>query len=154
MENYSESERWMRDARDSFIRAQRCFNEKDWKGTIQNAQLTIELSAKAMIALFEEPDWTHSPDEQLRGVIGSRRKELENKFASSFLDEILYTADDAEVAAPWHGWSAYGKEREDGSGWIPAVDLCPKEVAEDLLRRAKRTISTGEKFLETLAEKR
>ena len=152
MENYSESERWMKDAKDCFTRAQRCFNEKDWRGTVQNAQLTIELSAKAMIALFEEPDWTHSPGEQLKMVIESRRKELESKFVASFLDDLLCVADDAEVAAPWHGWSVYGREREDGTGWTPAVDLCTKEVAEDLLKRAERTFSTAEKFLETLRE--
>lgn len=153
MENYSESERWMRDARDCFIRAQRCFNEKDWRGTVQNAQLAIELSAKAMIALFEEPNWTHSPDEQLKGIIESRRKALGSMFSSSFLDGLLYVAEDIEVAAPWHGWSVYGRERDNGTGWIPAVDLCTREAAEDLLSRAKRTVSTTERFLETLEGK-
>lgn len=143
MENYSESERWMKDARNCLLRAQRCFGENDWKGTVQNAQLTIDLSVKAMIALFEEPDWTHSPGGQLKTIV-------ESKFTPSFLDDLLHTADDAEIAAPWHGWSVYGREREDGTGWIPAVDLCTKEIAEDLLRRAKRTISIAEEFLRTL----
>jgi len=49
-----------------------------------------------------------------------------------------------------HGWSSYGREREDGAGWIPAVDLCTKEVAEDLMTRAERTSSIAERFSKTL----
>ena len=41
------------------------------------------------------------------------------------------------LAAPWHGWSTYGKPREDGTGWAAAVDLCTREIAEDLMKRAK-----------------
>lgn len=146
MENYSESVRWMRDGSDCFFRAQRCFKEKDWRGAIQNGQLAIELSVKAMIALFEEPEWTHSPDEQFKTIIESKQKELEGKFGSQFIGLLLRVVEDVAIAAPWHGWSVSGREKEDGTDWISAVDLCTKEVAEDLIQRAERTFSTAEKF--------
>lgn len=58
MENYSEAERWMKDAKDSLARARRCFKVRDWRGTIQNSQLAIELSVKGVIALFED-SWNY-----------------------------------------------------------------------------------------------
>lgn len=133
MENYSESELWMKDARDCFVCAWTCFNEKDWRGTVQNAQLAIELSTKAMNALFEEPDWTHSPDKQLKEIIEERKDEVLSEF-SFLIDTLIHIAEGVKFAAPCHGGSVYGREREDGTGWIPAVDLCTREVAEDLVR--------------------
>jgi HEPN domain-containing protein len=152
MENYSESERWMKDARDCFARAQRCFNEKDWRGTIQNAQLTIELSVKGLIAQFEEPAWTHSPDDQVKKIIEDKREELENKFGPRFLNSLFRIIEDIRASAPWHGWSVYGKERENGTGWISAVELCKEDTAKDLVKRAQRTLSVVEKFLKVIEE--
>ncbi len=65
--------------------------------------------------------WTHSPDEQLRRII-----------------------------APWHGWSVYGRPRENGTGWTSAVDLCKEENARDLMGRTERTIATVQRFLSGL----
>lgn len=128
MENYSESERWMKDARDCFLRTKRCFNENDWRGAIQNGQLAIELSAKAMISSFEEPDWTHSPDKQLKEIIEVKKEEIANRFSPSFVETLIQITEDVKIAAPWHGWSVYGREREDGGGWIPAVELSTRLV--------------------------
>lgn len=151
MRNYSEAERWMKDARDYFNRDDRCFGEKDWRGAIQNAQLTIELSAKALITLFEEPDWTHTPDSQLKEIIEIRKDELTSKLGSPLIDTLISIADDVKIAAPWHGWSVYGREKEDGMGWISAVDLCTEDVAKDLVARAQRCISIIAEFLKSFS---
>lgn len=148
MKNYSESERWMKDAKDCFQHMRDCFQSKYWRGIIQNAQLAIELSIKALIALFEEPDWTHNPGEQLIRLTSDRKDEIKERFGQHMVDALTKAAGDAKIAGPWHGWSVYGKAKENSTGWMPAVDLCTADVAEDLMRRAERTIATIERFLQ------
>jgi len=80
MDSYQESLRWMKDARDCYHRSQRCFSQEDWRGTVQNAQFAIELSVKAIMAFFEEPNWTHRPDGQLRRIVEERREEMRERF--------------------------------------------------------------------------
>lgn len=138
----------MKDAKDCLRRARRCSSEKDWRGAVQNAQLAIELSVKGMIAFFEEPDWTHKPDSQLIRIAEERKGPIMKKFGRQMIDAFMIAAEDVNISAPWHGWSVYGKAREDSTGWMPAVELCTADVAEDLMRRAERTISTAEKFLQ------
>lgn len=48
------------------------------------------------------------------------------------VDALTKAAENAKIAAPWHGWSAYRKARE----------------AEDLMCRAERTVATVERFLQ------
>lgn len=147
MDNFSESERWMKDARSCYSRSLRCFNDKDWQGAIQNFQLTIELAVKALIALFEEPDWTHNPQGQLLKIIETRKDEIGSRFEHPFIDKLLQTVEDVRISAPWHGWSIYGKASEDEGRWISASDLCTEDVARDLFKRAENAISTIEEFL-------
>ena len=149
MENYQESIRWMKDAIDCLRRARRCLSERDWRGTVQNAQLAIELSVKAMIAFFEEPDWIHKPDGQLLVIVEERKGQITKRLGQHMIDALMGAAEDVSICAPWHGWSVYGKAREDSTGWMPAVDLCTADVAEDLMKRAERTINTAEKFLQS-----
>ncbi|RKX68859.1 hypothetical protein DRP53_09830 [candidate division WOR-3 bacterium] len=44
---------------------------------------------------------------------------------------------------------AHGREKENGS-WVSATDLCSKDLARDLMRRAERAILAAEKFLESI----
>ncbi|MBI4641564.1 MAG: HEPN domain-containing protein [Candidatus Tectomicrobia bacterium] len=60
MNNLDEVQRRLIDAKDCFVRAERDFSFQDYRGTIQNAQLAIDLSAKAVISYFNEPEWTHN----------------------------------------------------------------------------------------------
>lgn len=148
MESREESKRWMKDARAHFQRARRCFQEKDWQGAIQNNQLAIELSTKAVIAYFEEPDWIHSPDRQLIKIVEEHEEEIRERFDQQMVDALIVVAQDVRIVAPWHGWSVYGKARADSTGWTPAVDLCTQAIAEDLVERAERTFKTVEKFIQ------
>jgi HEPN domain-containing protein len=146
MDNHLEAERWMKDAGSFFKRAERCFKERDWQGSIQNSQLAIELSAKALISLFEEPEWTHNPHAQFRRIIEDRRKEIEKIFGSDFFNELYAIIEEIKKSSPWHGWCIYGKEDEDGK-WISAVDLCTEDVARNLFESARRCFTVIEKFL-------
>jgi HEPN domain-containing protein len=66
----------MKDGEDCYQHARRCLQNRYWRGTVQNAQLAIELCTKAIISLFEEPDWTHSPKQQLLRIIEERKGEM------------------------------------------------------------------------------
>jgi len=147
MRNLSEVEVRLRDAESSLRSAENNFMLRDWKVTVQNAQLCIELSAKAVIAYFEEPWWTHDPSEQLLSVIEARKEELEA--LRDVLQRLYALAEDAEMAAPWHAWSTYGRRAEDGS-WVPAVELCSEGTAKDILERARRSYETAREFFETI----
>jgi len=144
MRNLSEVEIRLRDAQASLSTAQRSFPTKDHRAVVQNAQLCIELSAKAVIAYYEEPAWTHDPSEELLKILEEHGEEIAEMLGSEV--ESLYTlAEDAGVAAPWHARSAYGMRNEDGI-WLPAVDVCSKEAAKNLLERASRAYETAVRF--------
>jgi len=92
-------------------------------------------------AYIEEPSWTHDPSEHLLRI----SEEHGGKLAEVLeLESLRLLAEDAKTASPWHVWSTYGRV-EDGAR-IASVDLCTREVAEDLLKRARRSYETAVKF--------
>ena len=113
---------------------------KDWVTTIHYSQLAVEKSAKSLISCFEAFEWTHDPSEQLRKLVG---KDLLNK---DFLEVASY----AKEAAPWHGRSTYGGLRN--GLWRSPSELCTEEIAEDLLDKAKRSMSKAADFIERFFE--
>jgi hypothetical protein len=146
MRNVTEVSRWHRDAQACLTSAQRALALEDHRVAVQNAQLCIELSAKAVIAYFAEPLWRHDPSPQLRSILTVQAEAIAERGGQGLVQALHQLATDAEEAAPWHGWSTYGKESEDGT-WIAAVDLCIREVAEDLLIRARRAFQALSDFL-------
>lgn len=144
MRNLSEVDIRLRDAQANFSTAQRSFFAQDYRAVVQNAQLCIELSAKAVIAYYEEPAWTHNPSEELLKILEEHRGEIAEMLGNEV--ENLHTlAKDAGVAAPWHARSTYGMRSKSGI-WLPAVDICTREMAEDLLERASRSYETAVRF--------
>jgi len=107
--------------------------------TVQNAQLCVEHSTKAVIAQLAELLWRHDPSPQLRRLLATHEGLIIQRCGEEMLAALRQVAHDAEKAAPWHGWSTYGRESED-RGWLAAVDLCTQEIAEDLLQRAQRAL--------------
>jgi HEPN domain-containing protein len=151
MRNFSEIEIRLKDA-EYFLRcAEDNLPLEHYTVVVHNAQLCIELSAKAVIAFYEEPTWTHDPSEQFLRILEEHGEELAEMLE---VEDLSTLAEDAGVAAPWHVWSVYGKRMEDGTR-IAAVDACTKynglikgEVAEDLLERARRSYETAMMFFE------
>ena len=76
MRNLSEVEIRLRDAQASLSTAQRSFPAEDYRAVVQNAHLCIELSAKAVIAYYEEPAWTHNPSEELLKILEEHGEEI------------------------------------------------------------------------------
>ncbi len=146
MRNLTEVSRWHRDAQACLTSAQQALALEDYRVAVQNAQLCIELSAKAVIAYFAEPLWPHDPSPQLRSILAAQAEAMAERGGQNLLQALRQLAADAEEVAPWHDWSTYGKESEDGT-WIAAVDLCTREVAEDPLARARKAFQVLSDFL-------
>jgi HEPN domain-containing protein len=146
--NITEAKRWLKDAKACLNTARSVFPLGDYRATIQNAQLCIKLSAKAIIACFAEPVWRHDPSEQLLKLLEEHEGEIREGSAA----KLRTLAQDVQGAAPWHGWSVYG--RMEPGGWVPAVDLCTEEKARNLLERAEAAFQTANGFCSRLGGSR
>jgi len=140
MNNKVETQRWKRDAQDYLKEAERAFSENSHRAATQNAQLCIETSCKAVISYFAEPEWTHSHGGELLKILEERKEVLGKEFPSVLLGDLKTLSEDADFAGPWHGLSTYGETRE-GIHYA-AVDICTKEIAQELLIRARRAYKT------------
>lgn len=107
-----------------------------------NSQIAIELSAKAVIACLEEPEWTHNPKGQLM--------RLKDRF--SLQNEIMVLANNADDVSPWHARSVYGGKDKDGV-WKAAYELCTEEIAKDILLKAKDSVGIAKGFVEKWRER-
>jgi HEPN domain-containing protein len=145
VKNVTEAGRWLRDAEACLRSAEQARDIQDYRVAVQNAQLCVELSAKAVIAQFAEPLWRHDPSPQLRRLLDVHGEMIVRRCGEGMLASLRQLAEDAQEAAPWHGWSTYGREIED-EGWVAAVDLSTEAVASDLLQRAQRSVLTARSF--------
>jgi hypothetical protein len=135
--------RWLRDADQSLVGARRAAAASDWRNTCVLAQQAIELSAKAVLALFAEPQWTHDPAEQIRAAALVRSEaELEGRLGPGARAALERLAGDAHDAAAWHGWATYGRMLPDQT-WLAAVDVCTAAAAADLLGRAEHAVAAA-----------
>jgi HEPN domain-containing protein len=136
VDNKGESLRLLREAEEDFERAVRYKEFDDWVTVIHYSQLAIEKSSKAIVSCFEAYEWTHDPSEQLAKLV--RMGLLE--------EEMLKIATYAKEAAPWHGRSTYGGLK-DGL-WMSPSELCKKEDAVQLLRKAEESVKKARGFIE------
>ncbi|MFX0201569.1 MAG: HEPN domain-containing protein [Candidatus Hodarchaeota archaeon] len=135
VKSISEANRWLRDAEVSLASGQRALEGQDYRLAVQNAQLCVEHSAKAVIAQLAEPLWRHDPSSQLRHLLQRHERIIILRCGDDMPDALRQLARDAEQAAPWHEWSTYGRGSEQG--WLAAVDVCTQKTAEELLQRAQ-----------------
>lgn len=146
MKSEEEAKRWLRDAEACLNGAQKSVEAEDFRTTVQNGQLAVELSCKAVIASFSEPEWSHDPSDQLIEIMRVHREEIEKCFGKESIEKLKRVAEDVKEAAPWHGWSVYGRKR--GRGWVSAVDLCGREKATRMLELAERSFKAAKEFIE------
>lgn len=147
MKNAEEIKRWLRDARACLEGAEKSMEVHDLRTVAQNSQLTVELSTKAVIACFGEPDWTHDPSNQLLNLVEINQQEIKRVFGGEVVDELKILAEDTREIAPLHGQTVYGKRIENGQ-WIAAVDLCDKDMAAWALELAQRSFKTASTFID------
>lgn len=119
-------------------RAERLLPLRDWAGVVQSSQLAVENFAKAVIAAFETPTWSHDPSGQLESL-RARAAEI-----SGELEELAKLA---RELAPEHGRCAYG---EPDKGLTPA-DIFAEAHAASALRKARRAKELTERALGKLS---
>jgi HEPN domain-containing protein len=157
MENQYDTRQWLREAEGAFNRAFRMAEYQDWVGLCQQAQLCVEYSAKAVIDCFEVHEWTavhevtaerseHNHGEQLLKVLQANEQTIRSRFGEEMIQRLQVLAADADAAAPWHGWSTYGRREPGGRITFP-TDLCTQEEAERLLERAERSFPPAVQFI-------
>ncbi|MFQ6014768.1 MAG: HEPN domain-containing protein [Anaerolineae bacterium] len=120
MRNFTEVELRLKDAESSLKSAERNFPLEDYRVVVQSAQLCIELSAKAVIAYFEEPLWTHRPSEQLVGIVEDHRGKISETFGEEIIRVWLKSVEEWSLQADKTG-SPVLAHRCQGKPRLPQV---------------------------------
>ncbi len=118
--------------------ANEAFNRGDWRGTVANAQLSAENAAKAVIAVYRVPSWSHDPSGELQELVDRMPREL--------ADLVIELANIAKRLAPEHGRSTYGEPSMGLTPW----DIYTQGDAENALGMAKRAVEIMKTILRTL----
>lgn len=106
--------------------AEEAFRRRDYRGAVASSQLSAESSAKAVIALFRVPSWSHDPSHELLEVLGMLPADLRKP--AEELAEI------ARQLAPEHGRATYGEPLRGLTPW----DIYDEESASEALSKAKK----------------
>ena len=125
-------------ASENLERAERLFNLGDWVGVVSSSQIAIGNFAKAVIAVFEVPTWSHDPSDQLKSLMERLPSNL-----TGIVEELTTIARDT---APEHGRSTYG---EPNMGLTPS-DIYGEEHASSMLEKARRSKEIAENVLRQL----
>jgi HEPN domain-containing protein len=114
-------ERYLRDAEDAYRRG-------DFRGAVASSQLAAENAAKAVVAVYRVPSWTHDPSHELRELVDQMPQEL--RPSAEELAEV------AELLAPERGRATYGEPARGLTPW----EIYGEEDAEEALERARRAL--------------
>lgn len=141
----SEEEAWYRLslAQGRLRRTVEAFERGDYLGCVLEAQLSVENAAKAVIAVFRIPSWSHDPSVELREVITRNRENMVRKLGADFMSELEELASTAEDLAPEHGRATYGNSERR----IPPWEIFTEEDAREASGRVKRAYETAEKLV-------
>jgi len=118
--------------------AEGAFERGDLRGTVASSQLAAENAAKAVVAVYRVPSWSHDPSHELREVAAQMPASLKP------LAEEL--ASIAELLAPEHGRATYGEPARGLTPW----ELYTREGAEAALQRARRAVELAKTILKEL----
>ena len=108
------------------------FQRSDYRGAVASAQLCVENAAKAVIALFRVPSWSHDPSSELSVTIPSLPAKLRRK--ARLLASI------ARRLASEHGRSTYGLADRR----VTPSMIYGEAEAKDALKDAKRALRLAE----------
>lgn len=121
--------RYLEEAREAYRRG-------DYRLTVASSQLCAEYAAKAVIAVFRTPSWSHDPSSELMEVA----QQLPLRGYAEELAEI------ASTLAPEHGRTIYGEPLRGLTPW----DLYSEEEAAESLRMADRAWKLMKEILDEL----
>ena len=121
--------------------AEEAFSRGDWRTAVASSQLSAENSAKAVIAYFRVPSWSHDPSPELMDVIGSIPGDVRN-----LVEEL---AEVVRRLAPEHGRSTYGEPLRGLTPW----DIYSAVEAEEALDMARKALGNARVILRRLGVK-
>ncbi|MEM1538289.1 MAG: HEPN domain-containing protein [Candidatus Nezhaarchaeales archaeon] len=119
-------------------RAKKLFLAKDWVGTILSSKLAVENFAKAVIAVFDVPTWSHDPSNQLNALI--------DRLPVNLIGSLQELAATAKEMVSEHGRASYGEPAE---GLTP-MDIYKEVHAVDALKKAEKAKTISEKAFKRL----
>jgi len=125
------AELYLKDAEDAY-------EHKDYRRAVASSQLSVENAAKAVIAFFRIPSWSHDPSYELRELLDSIPERVKRL--------AVELADMAETLAPEHGRATYGEPSRGLTPW----DIYSEEDARTALEYAKRSLENAKRVLEEL----
>ena len=108
--------------------AEGAYSRNDFRGTVASSQLAAENAAKAVVAVYRVPSWSHDPSHELREVLSQVPERLR-----PLLEEL---ASIAETLAPEHGRATYGEPTRGLTPW----DIYGRSDAERALSYARRAV--------------
>jgi len=130
-----EAERRIRLAERHLYEAEEATNRNDFPEAVGHSQLCVENAAKAIIACFCIPSWSHDPSEELRQAV------VPLKLEQAAMAEIERLADFAHLLAPEHGRTNYGTITH-----LPD-ELYGKTEAKDALGMARQALRIARGFI-------
>lgn len=122
---------YLKEANDAFSRS-------DWRGTVASAQLSTENAAKAIIAVYKIPSWSHDPSDELESITSN--------LPGNLIELVKELAIIVKRLAPEHGRSTYGEPEHGLTPW----DIYSKHDAEASLSMAKRAVDIMRAILKSL----
>ncbi len=125
------AQRYLLDAEDAYKRG-------DYREVVAPSQLVAENAAKAVIAVYRVPSWTHDPSHELLELTTQMPRELEPL--------VLELAEIARSLAPERGRAVYGEPSRGLTPW----DIYSREDAESALSRARRALELALTILREL----
>jgi len=89
--------------------AEEAFNRKDYRATVAESQLAVENFAKAVIAFFRIPSWSHNLAPELKELLNNIPQSVKH-----LTEELAFIA---EVLASEHGRATYGEPAKALTPW-------------------------------------
>ncbi|MGC8961242.1 MAG: HEPN domain-containing protein, partial [Candidatus Bathyarchaeia archaeon] len=112
------------------------YRMEDHKTAVGASQLSVENAAKAVIAIYRIPSWSHDPSHELEELTAAMPEEV--KHLSRELAVI------ARRLAPEHGRTTYGEPSRGLTPW----DLYNREDAYSALNDARKAFKCLNEILE------
>ncbi|WP_288104600.1 HEPN domain-containing protein [Thermofilum sp.] len=125
-------------AREHLERARKRLRVEDWAGVVEAAQLSAENAAKAVIAHFHVPSWSHDPSRELQ--------ELVTQLPTTLVGAALKLATIVRELAPEHGVATYGVPQER----LTPDQLYTREKASNALKLAEDALEKATLILREL----
>ena len=121
--------------------AENAYKDGDYRRVVASSQLSAENAAKAIIAFFRIPSWSHDPSHELRELLGN--------ISENVRQLAVELADIVETLAPEHGRATYGEPSRGLTPW----DIYSREDAERALDYARRALRYARRVLDDLGYK-